>query len=141
MLDESPVTQLTDEECWEFLRANEFGRLAFHLAGEVHIAPINYAADTDRLVFRTAEGNKLLGMTMNDDVAFETDQVVDEVATSVVVRGRAHTLEGDEADAVDILPLRGWVPETRLVVVEIRPSEVTGRRFRLDRPWRVAGTN
>ncbi|MGB4835584.1 MAG: pyridoxamine 5'-phosphate oxidase family protein, partial [Nostocoides sp.] len=45
MLNESPVHDLSDEQCWEFLGNHEFGRLAFHLAGEVHIAPVNYVAD------------------------------------------------------------------------------------------------
>ena len=91
MLNESPVHDLSDEQCWEFLGNHEFGRLAFHLAGEVHIAPVNYVADNGRLIFRTAEGNKLLGVTMNQDVAFEVDQFTDDAATSVVLRGVAET--------------------------------------------------
>ena len=66
-----PVRKLDRDACWEFLRGHEFGRLAFHLAGEVHITPINYAVDGQTLLFRTSEGNKLLGVVMNDDVAFE----------------------------------------------------------------------
>ena len=53
------MRELHPEECWEFLAASEFGRLAYHLADEVHIVPINYAVDDDRLVFLTAEGSKL----------------------------------------------------------------------------------
>ena len=48
MSDPSPVTTLTDDDCWEMLHAQEFGRLAFHLADEVHLVPINYAVDADR---------------------------------------------------------------------------------------------
>ena len=73
-MSDEPVQELHPEECWEFLRAHEFGRMAFHLADEVHIAPINYAVDGKRLVFRTAEGSKLLGVVMNEDVAFEIDE-------------------------------------------------------------------
>ncbi|CCH71891.1 pyridoxamine 5'-phosphate oxidase family protein [Nostocoides australiense] len=135
MLDESPVTNLTDEQCWELLEANEFGRLAFHMAGEVHITPINYVVDQGRLIFRTAEGNKLLGMTMNHDVAFEIDQFTEDEAVSVVLRGSADTLEGDAAEFVDTLPLRPWVATTKLVVVAITPEEMSGRRFTLQRPW------
>lgn len=135
MLDDNPVTDLTQDECWEFLGQHEFGRLAFHLAGEVHITPINYVVDGNRVIFRTAEGNKLLGVTMNDDVAFEADQFTDTEATSVVLRGRAETLEGDAADAVDNLPLRPWVATTKLVVVAIDVTEMSGRRFTLHKPW------
>ena len=87
MSEHSPVSNLTTEQCWELLHAQEFGRLAFHLLDEVHIVPLNYAVDADRrLVFRTAEGSKLLGLTINDDVAFEIDEFGDEEAHSVVVR-------------------------------------------------------
>jgi len=74
---------------------HEFGRLAHHLADEVHIAPVNYAVDLDpvtgrrSLLFRTAEGSKLLGVVMNPYVAFEVDEIVGERATSIVLRGRA----------------------------------------------------
>ncbi|HET7397155.1 MAG TPA: pyridoxamine 5'-phosphate oxidase family protein [Intrasporangium sp.] len=132
---ESPVHVLSTEECWDFLRANEFGRLAFHLAGEVHLVPINYAVDRQRLVFLTAEGDKLLGVSMNSDVAFETDLVTEERATSVVVRGSARELEGSEKYVVEQLPLRPWVNTPKYSAVAIEPVEVTGRRFDLSRPW------
>src|SRR6478609_3426198 len=93
---DNPVHELHPEQSWEFLRAHEFGRLGFHLADEVHIVPINYAVKDDKLYLLTAEGSKLLGVTMNADVAYEVDEVVDEQATSVVVRGRARHLEGSE---------------------------------------------
>ena len=135
MLDDSPITVLSEEQCWDLLRQNEFGRLAFHLAGEVHITPINYVVDEDRLIFRTAEGSKLLGVVMNSDVAFEIDHITEDSATSVVLRGSAVVLEGDEADFVDTLPLRPWVDTTKLVVVCITPTEISGRTFQLHRPW------
>src|SRR6478736_5036660 len=132
---ESPVHALHPEQCWEFLRAHEFGRLGFHLADEVHIVPINYAVKDDKLYLLTAEGSKLLGVTMNADVAYEVDEVVDEQATSVVVRGRARHLEGSAAWIADQLPLRPWVDTEKYVVVEITADEITGRRFDLHRPW------
>ena len=136
MTEHSPVTVLDDEACWSLLREHEFGRLAFHLADEVHLVPVNYAVDDrHRIVFRTAEGSKLLGLTMNADVAFEIDEYTDDVARSVVVRGRARELHGDEEDEVDQLPLRPWVSEPKYVVVAIEVDELSGRRFELSRPW------
>ncbi len=135
-MSDSPVTTLSREDSWAMLRGNEFGRLAFHLADEVHITPINYAIDDqDRIVVRTAEGSKLLGLTMNADVAFEIDELDEEEARSVVVRGRARTLDGDEADEAEQLPLRPWVDTVKLNVVAISVDEMTGRRFSLTRPW------
>ncbi|HYN30721.1 MAG TPA: pyridoxamine 5'-phosphate oxidase family protein [Dermatophilaceae bacterium] len=136
MTEHGPVTALPEDECWHMLREQEFGRLAFHLLDEVHIVPINYAVDDhDQLVFRTAEGSKLLGLTINDDVAFEIDEYTEEAARSVVVRGRAHQLEGRDADETDVLPLRPWVDTAKFNVVAIEADQVTGRRFELTRPW------
>jgi nitroimidazol reductase NimA-like FMN-containing flavoprotein (pyridoxamine 5'-phosphate oxidase superfamily) len=41
----------------------------------LHIVPIDYAADRTRLLFLTAEGSKVLGVTMNDDVAVDVDEI------------------------------------------------------------------
>ena len=128
------VTELPELDCWELLREQEFGRLAFHLANEVHIVPINYLVDGQNLVFRTAEGSKLLGVTMNQDVAFEVDRYDETRAVSVVVRGKARELEGAEADRAEQLPLHSWVPYDKFSLVVIEPTEVTGRSFILERP-------
>ena len=133
--DHDVVTELPELDCWELLRRQEFGRLAYHLVNEVHIVPVNYAVDGARLLIRTAEGSKLLGITMNHDVAFEIDQIDDDTATSVVLRGTARELGAEEAQVAEQLPLRPWVASAKLVVLAIEPTEVTGRRFRLDRPW------
>ncbi|MCU1537334.1 MAG: pyridoxamine 5-phosphate oxidase-related FMN-binding protein [Humibacillus sp.] len=130
--------ELHPEESWGFLADHELGRLAFHLADEVHIVPINYVAEDRRLLFLTAEGSKLLGLTMNADVAFEVDEITGEQATSVIVRGRARQLVGSAAWVADRLPLRPWVDTPKYIVVEIVADEVTGRRFDLHRPWLTA---
>ena len=130
-----PTHELHPEECWEFLRDREFGRIALHLLDEVHIVPINYVVDDHRLLFRTAEGSKLLGLKMNADVAFEVDEIENEIAISVVVRGQAHELTGDRARLVEQLPLRPWVDTPKMRIVAIQATEITGRRFDLSRPW------
>lgn len=131
------VFELDDDECWTFLRAQELGRLAFTLGGEVHIVPINYAVDGQTLLFRTAPGEKLLSVVLGTEVAFEIDEVTaDERARSVVLRGSARLLDEDEAHRADLVPLRPWIGVEKYNVVEIAPTAVTGRAFRLDRPWR-----
>lgn len=129
------MTDLTPQECWEFLREQEFGRLAFHLADEVHITPVNYAVDRETLLFRTAPGSKLLGVVMNEDVAFEIDEYSETQARSVILRGKARLLEEDEAHRSENLRLRPWVDSMKFNVVEIAPTIVSGRRFDLHRPW------
>lgn len=135
MDENDPVEELTTDECWEMLTANEFGRLAFHLGPEVHLTPINYAVYERTLLFRTAPGSKLVGVLMNPDVVFEIDEFTDDRARSVVVRGSARRLDEDQQHRADEVPLRPWVPTHKYEVVEIKPDEITGRAFYLDRPW------
>ncbi|GAB2772872.1 pyridoxamine 5'-phosphate oxidase family protein [Nocardioides salsibiostraticola] len=129
------VTELTADECWEMLRGEEFGRLAYRLVDEIHITPINYAVEGGSLLFRTAEGNKLLAVVMGSEVAFEIDTYGEDSARSVVVRGTARLLPEDEAHRSEKVALRPWVPTLKYNVVEITPRVVSGRAFELSRPW------
>src|SRR3954471_20716870 len=131
--NDSPVEELSLEQCWELLNDEEFGRLAYRLVDEVHLVPINYAVDGGTLVFRTASGNKLLAAALESDVAFEIDWHDDLAAWSVVARGHLRRLGEDEAHRADALPLHPWVDTHPHEVVELVPEAVTGRRFRLQR--------
>ena len=132
--DQDPVTTLSEEECWELLEAEEFGRLAYRLVDEVHIVPINFVSDGRALLFRTASGNKLLAAALHSDVAFEIDWHSDVAAWSVVVRGRLHRLAEDEAARVEGRLPQSWIPTPKYDVIELQPDVVTGRRFLLRRP-------
>jgi nitroimidazol reductase NimA-like FMN-containing flavoprotein (pyridoxamine 5'-phosphate oxidase superfamily) len=132
--DDEIIRELTAQECWEALRSEEFGRLAYKLGDEVDIAPINYAVDGDTLLFTTAEGSKLLGLVIHPEVAFEIDRFEDGTAQSVIVRGRARLLEEDEAHRAERVELRPWLDTLKYNVVEIAPDEITGRWFKLNRP-------
>lgn len=130
---EDIIDELTPEECWQELGAQELGRLAYRLGDEVDIAPINYAVDGRTLLFTTAEGSKLLGVVMNPEVVFEIDEYDDEFAKSVIVRGRARLLGKHEAHRIEHVALRPWLDTLKYNVVEIAPTQVTGRRFKLSR--------
>lgn len=132
--DDEPMVELSTEECWELLEAEQFGRLAYRLVDEVHLVPINYVTDGKSLLFRTGSGNKLLAAALHSDVALEIDWHDDLSAWSVVARGRLRRLGEDEAARVDALPLQPWVETLRYDVVELAAEVVTGRRFRLHRP-------
>lgn len=141
------VHPLDEKECWEFLGRHEFGRLAYTLVGDVQIVPINYVSDHEAVYFRTAEGSKLLGVTMNDAVAFEVDDLVaapdgrrDAEACSVVVHGKAEVLEGQDKARAEQLPLRPWVPTQKHTIVRIAVSEISGHRFDLSKPWEHMST-
>lgn len=133
------VTELTSEECWQFLADEELGRLAFRLVDEVHLVPVNYVVDDGDLLIRTAPGNKLLAAAMGSQTAFEIDRNDDRAACSVVVRGRLRQLGEDEEHRLDVHPMRPWVTSPKYAVVALEPSEVTGRKFRLRQPVTDAG--
>jgi uncharacterized protein len=127
-----PVELIGEDDCWELLLSSSLGRLAVSVGGEPDIYPVNFVASDRRLVFRTAEGTKLLELTVNARVAFETDGVGRDEAWSVVAKGTARILEKQsEIAAADQLPLRPLIPTLKYVYVEISPTEVTGRRFDL----------
>ncbi len=138
-MNRDSVTELALEECWELLRAHAMGRLAFHLADQVGIAPINYVVDKGTLLFRTAETSKLAGVVSVPDIAFEIDGENGDTAWSVVVRGTAELLDERAGQRADDLALKPWVSFDKDYVVEITPVAITGRRFRLDprarHPW------
>jgi len=135
--DDYPVRELSEEECWERLASEEFGRLAFLMVDEVHLVPINYALDGRSLLFRTAAGNKLFAVVLSHDVVFEIDHVDEQQnqAWSVILRGFPRLLEEDEAHRAELVPLRPWIDTQKDSVVEIRATGVSGREFRLTRPW------
>jgi nitroimidazol reductase NimA-like FMN-containing flavoprotein (pyridoxamine 5'-phosphate oxidase superfamily) len=131
--DPDPVRLLSSEECWELLLSASFGRLAASVADDIEIFPLNFVAVDRRLLFRTAEGTKLLALTVNNRVALETDDIGRADAWSVVVKGIARVLDTQaEIDAADALPLRPLIPTLKYIWVEITPTEITGRRFNLE---------
>lgn len=106
------------------------GRIALRAADEVDIFPINYHADGETILFRTAPGTKLLELTVHDKVAFEIDGHTETAAWSVVVKGIPRQLEsGDEIEAAESAPLHPWIPTLKYRFVRITPTDITGRPF------------
>jgi nitroimidazol reductase NimA-like FMN-containing flavoprotein (pyridoxamine 5'-phosphate oxidase superfamily) len=128
------VRDLSVEECWARLRDTTFGRLAYHLRGRTLIAPINFAVDGERLVFRTAEGSKFYALQVDDDVAFEIDSYDQEMAFSVVAQGKVEEIVDADQRREATVHLRPWVRTQKKHVFSLSITELTGREFHLDRP-------
>ena len=64
--------------------------------GQPEIFPVNFVVQHRTILFRTAEGTKLVSAAINNNVLFEVDDhnVVD--GWSVIVKGMARTLRTDE---------------------------------------------
>ncbi len=79
LVSETTTTDaMTTTDCWAVLREQELGRLVYRCGEEMHITPVNYAVDGDRVVFRTAEGEKLAALRDYPDVVFEVDESFDD---------------------------------------------------------------
>jgi len=130
--DERPGTVLSDDESWNVLERCRHGRLAVSVLGEPDIYPINFIAHDGALLLRTNPGTKLAELTVNEKVAFEVDEVTDDEAWSVVLKGTARVIESQsEIDQADKLPLKPWIPTRKYTYVEITPTRIHGRHFDL----------
>ncbi len=126
----NPVTVLDEDHCWDLLAGAQVGRLATAVDRVPEIFPVNYAVDGESIVFRSAEGSKLLEIVLNDHVAFEADGWTDDGGWSVICRGTASIVTSSEELArVEALPLKPWVPTVKTNFVRITVDELSGRRF------------
>jgi uncharacterized protein len=126
------IEVLSPEQCWQLLTSAEVGRLAVAVAGDVDIFPLNFAVDDGAILFRTAEGTKLVEIVMAGRVAFEVDGYEPEHgrAWSVVVKGHAENLEKfDDLYHAQELPLFPWNASPKERFVKLTPVRITGRRF------------
>ncbi|MGZ8748800.1 MAG: pyridoxamine 5'-phosphate oxidase family protein, partial [Mycobacterium sp.] len=98
--------------------------------GQPEIFPINFVVQHKTVLFRTAEGTKLVSAAINNNVLFEVDDHNAFEGWSVIVKGIARTLRTDddidEAERAQLLP---WTATVKQHYVRIRPVSITGRRF------------
>ncbi|MBH5146366.1 MULTISPECIES: pyridoxamine 5'-phosphate oxidase family protein [Rhodococcus] len=128
-----PVEILDNHQCWVFLAQQQLGRLVTGSGERADIFPVNYVVDDHHLYFRTAEGTKLVELTVNDRVLFEADHIDTTNGWSVVVRGTARALTSfTEMARIDELGLRSWIPTPKYNIVEITATEITGRAVHFD---------
>jgi hypothetical protein len=123
------VRELDRQECWRYLQAHDFGRIAVAPRGDVAIYPINYVVQNGRIRLRTSPGAKLFALLLNARVAFEIDGQEKDSAWSVLVRGTAEEAEMPPDLELPETNERPWVPGPREVLVEITAEEITGRAF------------
>ncbi|WP_308468540.1 pyridoxamine 5'-phosphate oxidase family protein [Rathayibacter soli] len=127
---EGPVERLSEEDCWQLLRTATVGRVATSAGGVLDIFPVNYYSDGTSILFRTAPGDKLVELTINENVVFEVDGYTEPIAWSVIAKGTAAVLDRQEdVDRAEKVPLNSWIPTLKSIYVRIVPRSLTGRRF------------
>lgn len=134
---EPVVADLSTAECWRLLAKDGVGRLATAVVdpatGEVapDIFPINFHAHDGAILFRTGPGSKLIDLTAQPAVAFQTDGRRGRLYWSVVVHGRGHRLALDsDIEQSGILETRATHPTEKWNYVRIEVDSITGIRFR-----------
>ncbi|ORW84637.1 pyridoxamine 5'-phosphate oxidase [Mycobacterium sp. IEC1808] len=129
------VTILPEHECWGLMAGVALGRLVTSVDGVPEIFPVNFVVQHKSILFRTAEGTKLVSTAINNRVLFEVDEHNVAEGWSVIVKGRARSLRTDEqiqeAERAQLLP---WLTSEKTHYVRVLPDMVTGRRFRFGPP-------
>lgn len=125
----SHMTEITSAECYELLASRSVGRVAFVVDGAPIVVPVNHAVDGDDIVFRTSPHSELGRSMAHGPVAFQVDDFDDfsQSGWSVLVHGSAH-YDDPDAGSIEERP-RPWAEGVRVLVVRIRPLQVTGRRL------------
>ncbi|OBH89314.1 pyridoxamine 5'-phosphate oxidase family protein [Mycobacterium sp. E2989] len=129
------VSILPVNECWDLMAGVTLGRLVTSVGGQPEIFPVNYAVQRHTVLFRTAEGTKLVSTAINNRVLFEVDDHNVAEGWSVIIKGVARSLRTnediEEAERAQVLP---WTASEKSHYVRIIPEIVTGRRFRFGAP-------
>jgi uncharacterized protein len=125
------VRHLSRAESLDLLQHRaSIGRLAFIAGGHPMILPVNYAADTDTIVFCTMPGTKLSAVGAGAEVVFEVDMNSAEYRSgwSVIVRGTAREItDARKLDGLRWGALRSWAVSSTEHWVEISIDEISGR--------------
>jgi nitroimidazol reductase NimA-like FMN-containing flavoprotein (pyridoxamine 5'-phosphate oxidase superfamily) len=126
-----PAAVLSASESWDLLAGVSLGRVVTSAMGQPEIFPVNFVVQRRTVLFRTAEGTKLVSAAVNNHVLFEADDHDVGQGWSVVVKGTARMLrtheELAEAERAQLLP---WTATVKQHYVRVLPVSITGRRFR-----------
>ncbi|MGO8850761.1 pyridoxamine 5'-phosphate oxidase family protein [Mycobacterium sp.] len=130
-VNDQPVSILAEDECWELLSSAALGRLVTCVGSHPEIFPVNFVVQRPTVLFRTAEGTKLLSVVIDKHVAFEADSHCLDEGWSVIVQGTADVLSTSaQITEADRAGLRPWVATLKLRYVRIHAASISGRRFR-----------
>ncbi len=125
-----PIAVLSASDCWNLLAGVSIGRLVTSVDGEPEIFPVNFVVQDRTVLFRTAEGTKLVSSAINNRVLFEADGHGAHEGWSVVIKGTARMLHTSEqvekAESAQLLP---WTATLKQHYVRVVPLSISGRRF------------
>ncbi|MGH3543503.1 MAG: pyridoxamine 5'-phosphate oxidase family protein, partial [Mycobacterium sp.] len=125
-----PITILSESESWQLLASQSLGRLVTSVDGQPEIFPVNFVVQNRTVLFRTAQGTKLVSTAVNNRVVFEADHHNVAEGWSVIVKGTARMPRSEEEIAqAGRAQLQSWTATLKTHYVRIIASQITGRRF------------
>jgi nitroimidazol reductase NimA-like FMN-containing flavoprotein (pyridoxamine 5'-phosphate oxidase superfamily) len=126
------LVRLTRGQCTDRLASKSVGRLAYVARhGVPDIVPVNYELDGEDVIIRCAPGPKLQAAERGEVVAFEVDDLDDDLHTgwSVVVVGRAVRISPLLTDRAGTHLPESWARGPRRHGIRIHPGRIDGRRL------------
>lgn len=122
---------ISEQRCWQLLRAGTIGRVAWTSPTGPEVLPVTYAVHDDQIVFRTAPYGPLAQLREPQAVVFEIDEfdLDQHSGWSVTARGTSRAASrADELvqlwDNADPVP---WAAGTRTLFLVVVPHQVNGR--------------
>jgi len=124
----SHLREMTREECLESLHAEVVGRVGFNDDRGPVVLPINYRIHEGSVIITTGLSTSIARFAVGMAVALEVQDLdpMTESGWSVLVRGRAETVPGDELPDPAARP-RPWADGPRPLLIRIVPETITGR--------------
>lgn len=126
------IVELTVEECLELLETQRVGRVGLVTEAGLRIFPVNYTVFEDTIVFRTLPYGVIANSAHGAEVAFEVDDLDDELRSgwSVLAVGRCTRVE--DPDTVRLIraerDVEPWAAGQRILYFQVSWVDLTGRR-------------
>lgn len=124
------VEELTEDECWALLEANDVGRVAHNDPDGPVVVPVNYTARDGMLLFRVSPYSRLADRLRDGAASFQVDHIDEAARTgwSVLVRGHATRAKNWELPGSDDRPTP-WAEGGRNLHIRLSPHHVSGVRL------------
>jgi nitroimidazol reductase NimA-like FMN-containing flavoprotein (pyridoxamine 5'-phosphate oxidase superfamily) len=123
---------LSEDQCWELLRAARVGRVGLSVRALPVILPVNCQVSDTKILFWTGPGLKLQSAQTHTVVAFEVDGFSERERTGWSVLAVGLAVEVTDTAVLDGALQNGfhpWVSGERTHLVEVSVEFLSGRRI------------
>ena len=113
---------ISEAECRALLGEVDYGRIAWQATDGITVVPVNFQLVEGHVVFHTSPRSPLAELVEGKDVAFQVDDVDEEVANgwSVLLRGTTGPAPSDVGPT-------SWLTDGRTLGIMIEERRLSGR--------------